>query len=221
MNEIRAVPAEAVAKTEQTQALSQSYDNFEIATASAYAHAGEDLKQLKSAWKEIDALRKSLTKPLDHSKKKIMDFFREPLNRIKQAESKVSSAMIGWAKEQERIRKAEEERLREAQRKEAARLAKLAAKAEARGDREKASEFDSRAEDVGFAAPVAVPKTTKIAGLAMTEIWKYRVVDVSKIPRQYMIPNDKMLGQMARSSKGLFKVEGVEFYSEDSVRGTR
>ena len=150
-----------------------------------------------------------------------MDFFREPLAKRKAAEAKVSSAMIGWHNEQERIRKAEEDRLREVQRKEAARLAKVAEKAKDRGDTQKMDEFDARSEEVSFAAPAVVPSQTKVAGLAMTKLWQYRIVDESQIPRKYMIPNAKMLGELARTLKGLAEIPGVEVYSENSVRGTR
>ena len=215
------VPIEAVRKAEEMEALPALYENYEILTTRAYTDAGSDLKEIKAKRKELDTLRKSLTKPLDESKKRIMDFFRKPLDCLKVAEASVSSAMVAWAKEEELQRKAEEDRLRELQRKEAARLARLAEAAEKRGDTKKAAEFDNRSEEVAFAAPVIPPKTTKVAGLAMVEVWKYRITDVNKIPREYMIPNETMLGQTARTTKGLIKVEGVEFYSEESVRGTR
>ena len=216
-----AMPIEVTQKAEESVQLLATYLDYKIESLAIYANAGEDLKQVKAKYKELDLLRKSLTKPLDESKRRIMDFFRKPLSYLKKAEELVSSAMIGWARKQERIRKAEEDRLRELQRKEATRLAKLAAAAEKRGDKEKAAEFDNRSEEVSFAAPIIPPKTTKIAGLAMTETWKFRILDINRIPREYMIPNEVMLGQTARTTKGLIKVEGVEFYSTDTVRGTR
>ncbi len=177
------MPVEATRKIKESEQVLANYLDYKIQSSEVYATAGEDLKQIKAKYKELDTLRKSLTKPLDESKKRIMDFFRKPLSYVKKAEELVSAAMIAWAKEQERVRQAEEERLRELQRKEAARLARLAAAAEKRGDTKKAAEFDNRSEEVSFAAPVIPPKTTKVAGLAMTVVWKYRILDVSKIPR--------------------------------------
>jgi len=221
LTETQIVPAEAQKLAEDTEAFLQIYDNFQITTAEVYAGAGEDLRQIKAKAKELDTLRKSLTRPLDESKKRIMDFFQKPLGLLKQAETAVSSAMINWHREQERIRQAEEARLREAQRKETERLAKLAAKAEERGDKEKAETFEERAAVVQESVPVVVPKVSKVAGLAMTKIWKFRITDASKIPPAYLMPNEVLLGQLARSTKGELKIEGVEFYSEDSMRGVR
>lgn len=215
------IPPEAARAVQESDVFLKAYESYEITTSIAYATAGEDLKALKANYKALDEKRKSLTKPLDESKKRIMDFFRIPLAKLEGAAGKVSMSMVSWHNEQERIRRAEEDRLREVQRKEAARLAKVADKAQDRGDTKKRDEFDARSEEVSFAAPAVVPSTTKVAGLAMTKLWKYRIVDESKIPRQYMIPNAKMLGELARTMKGLAEIPGVVVYSEDSVRGTR
>ena len=221
MSETNIIPVEAAKRAESAMELSGVYDEFEIVNADAYAGAAAELKKIKAAHKELTAVRISLTKPLDESKKKIMDLFGVPLDKLKSAEGNVSVAMIAWAKEQEYLRQAEQERLRKTQQAEATRLAKLAAKAEERGDTKKAAEFDDRSEAVSFAAPATVATTTKVKGLAMVENWKYRIVDLDKLPREYMVANEVMLGKMARMSKGLIPVAGVEFYSEDSVRGTR
>ena len=221
MKETNIIPVEAAARAKSAMELSGVYDEFEIVCADAYTGAAAELKKIKAAHKELTAVRRSLTKPLDESKSKIMDLFRVPLDKLKSAEGNVNTAMVSWAQEQEKIRQAEQERLRKAQQAEATRLARHAAKAAERGDTKKAAEFDNRSEEVSFAAPATVPSTTKVKGLAMVDTWKFRIIDLAKLPREYMIANEVMLGKMARMSKGLIPVPGVEFYSEGSVRGTR
>ena len=166
-------------------------------------------------------MRKSLTKPLDESKKKIMEFFAKPLGFLEKAEALINSAMVGWNREMERIRQAEEERIRQIQRQEIERLAKLAAAAEALNDKEKQEFFQARAATVQAVVPVVEKKVEKVAGLTMAVNWKFRIVDPNKIPREYLIPDEVKLGQIARATKGSVKIEGVEFYSEESIRGTR
>ena len=218
LNEQQIITTEAQKAVEETTVLVKSYETFQITTADIYASAGNDLKKIKAKAKELDTLRKSLTQPLDESKKRIMAFFQKPLEFLAQAESAVKSAMLNWQSEQERVRQIEIARLEAIQRKETERLEKLAAAAEKRGDEKKAEEFSGRAAVVQSIAPVVESKVEKISGIAKTIIWKFRIVDVAKIPREYMIPNELALGQIARGTKGALKIDGVEFYSEESIR---
>ncbi len=215
------ISTEAQKKITESTELAERYENFSITTTEIYAGAGGDLKAVKAKAKELDGLRKSLTKPLDESKKRIMDLFKRPLEILSAVESAIKGAMINWQREQERIRQAEEARLREAQRKEAERLQELAAKAEERGDTSKAEEFEGRAAVVQSTAPIVANKVEKIEGIQTKLIWKFRIIDVSKIPREYMIPNEKAIGEIGRATKGAIIIEGVEFYSEETIAAGR
>jgi hypothetical protein len=215
------IPVEAQTKVAESTELAERYANFSITTAEIYANAGEDMKAIKAKTKELDTLRKSLTKPLDESKKRIMEFFRPPLKALADVEGAINFAMVDWLQEQEKIRRAEEARLQEAQRKEAERLQKLAAKAEQRGDENKKEEFEGRAAVVQSTTPAVATKVEKIAGLRTRTDWKFRIVDVNKIPREYMMPNEKAIGEVARATKGAIKIEGVEFYPEEKIAGSR
>jgi hypothetical protein len=215
------VSVEAQRKVSESTELATKYEGFSITTPEIYSGAGGELKAVKSKIKELDELRKSLTKPLDESKKRIMEFFSKPLEILQRAESCISSAMLNWQREQERIRQAEINRLNELQRKETERLAKLAEKAIERGDTAKAEEFQGRAAVVQAVVPQVAIKVEKIAGIQNRTNWKYRIVDVNKIPREYMIPNEVLIGQMARTTKGALKIDGIEIYSEESIGGGR
>lgn len=215
------ISVEAQRKIEESTAIAKKYENFSITTSEIYAVSGEDLKIVKAKKKEVDELRKSLTKPLDESKKRIMGLFKPPLDVLATAEYAISNAMLKWQREQEAIRKAEENRILELQQKEAARLQKLADNAKKRGDDKKVEEFQGRAAVVQTTQPVVAPKVADITGLRNRTNWKFRIVDIEKIPRQYMIPNEVMIGQIARSTKGSLKVEGIEFYPEESLSGSR
>ena len=212
------IPTEAQVKAEETQVLAQQYENYTIDTAVKYQCSAEDLKAIKTKTKELDTLRKSLTKPLDESKKGIMAFFKRPLDLLNSAESAIKSAMVKWQQEQERIRRAEEARLAEEQRKEAERLARLAAAAEKRGDDKKVEEFKGREAVVKSAVPAVVSNVQPVSGITKVAVWKFRIVDANKIPRQYMIPNEVAIGQVARATKGSVQIEGVEIYSEETIR---
>jgi len=64
----------------------------------------------------------------------------------------------------------------------------------------------------------AVPKITA-AGTSYRTTWKFRIVDLNLVPREYMIPNEQLLGATARTTKGAQTIPGVEFYAEQSIGG--
>jgi len=50
------------------------------------------------------------------------------------------------------------------------------------------------------------------------EKWKFRITDETKIPRNYMMPNDKSIGETVRSMGGMAEINGVQVYRDDEVR---
>lgn len=76
--------------------------------------------------------------------------------------------------------------------------------------------------------PVEVWDTTKITGsygskVSTREVWKYRIVDIKKVPEAFLVPveervNKSALNAMARSMKGEAKVKGIEFYCEETLQ---
>jgi hypothetical protein len=59
--------------------------------------------------------------------------------------------------------------------------------------------------------------TQKTKGVFSKEVWKYEIIDVNKIPRKYMIPNETLLGSIARGSKGTLKIAGVKFFKDKTI----
>lgn len=88
---------------------------YQITDVTMYQLAAGDLKNIKARYKELDEERKSITKPLDEAKTKIMDLYRRPLEKLAQAETIIKDALGEYDDKQEELRKAEEERLRQAQ----------------------------------------------------------------------------------------------------------
>lgn len=140
---------------------------------------------------------------------------RREAARLAEEERKRQDAI---AAEQKKLRDAQIEEARKAGeigKREAARLAKeaeenrLAAEALAR---KQALEAVSSVQDVKIAA--AVPK---VAGIRARVNWKFRVVDASKLPRKYLMPDEVAIGQEVRSMKAETLIPGVEVYTEDGI----
>lgn len=50
------------------------------------------------------------------------------------------------------------------------------------------------------------------------EKWKYRITDATKIPFNYMMPNDKAIAATVRSMGGMAEINGIQVYRDDEVR---
>ena len=76
----------------------------------------------------------------------------------------------------------------------------------------------ARAQEV--AAPIATPATfapEKPRGASVKKIWKCRVVSPELVPDTYWIINLGALDAFAKSMRENAKLDGCEFYAEDSV----
>jgi hypothetical protein len=137
-----------------------------------------------------------------------------------EAENHLKPMISRYQAEQERIRQEEEARIRRelAKQEEEARL-QAAIEAEKAGHKAEAEEILSEPVPV---SPVILPKTTpKVEGISSREVWKFRIVDATKIPREYMVPDEVGIGSVVRSTKGKVQIPGVEIYKESVVSAGR
>ena len=59
-----------------------------------------------------------------------------------------------------------------------------------------------------------VPAPPKAEGMATTQDWKWKIVDVSLIPAEFWILDDSKITDEVRHSKGETQIPGIEVYSE-------
>lgn len=246
MESFELTPEAREVQAEADQALAVATE-YRVTTHDEYSAAGDELTRIKAAQKRLDETRKSLTRPLDESKKRIMDFFRAPAEKLAEAEKAIKSACIGYQQEQERIRREEQRKAEEAARKERERLERLriaaeqkarekeaelrrqAAEADAaerakiearmRADAEKAAakQAEIDARAASVIAPVIHREAPKVEGLSTRTVWKFRITDARQLPPEYTIPDEKKIGQVVRALKGDTSIPGVEVYAEESM----
>jgi hypothetical protein len=66
---------------------------YEVTDDEEYSEAAEQLRSIKGMQSDLLQLRLSLTRPLDESKKRIMTLFREPTERLEEAERLLKAAI--------------------------------------------------------------------------------------------------------------------------------
>lgn len=219
---------------------------YTITNAAGLQAASDERARIKQRYNEIEDLRKTLKAPILEAAKNVDDQFRGPLAELTTAIQEIDGAIKTFRNEQERIRREEEARLREEARKEQERLAAEARLAEARaeqlrlaaeekrreGELAEAARMESRAEQQEAKADTAVaqartvptpyvpPASTKVTGIATRENWSFRITDPSKLPREYLVPNEAAIRSVVRGLKGATNIPGVEVFRDDIVAGT-
>ena len=209
-----------------------------VTTPDQYLSAALALKHIKAKAKEVDGQRVFLKAPALEQAKRVEDFFRAPLKYLSDAESLLKRCMLNYQQAEEAKRHEAERKLQEAARREqerlridaedkerkAAELRRLAEQAttqeEAAKINAKAAKIEIKAEEKTAQADMVIMPTLardqpKVAGISVRKSWKHRVTDSRKVPREYLIVNEKMLADFAKATKGQIAVDGVEFYVEE------
>jgi hypothetical protein len=214
--------------TAESQAILEVAQDFKIVTVAHYEDAAADLRAIKAKAKELDDLRRSMTRPLDDAKKRIMSLFERPLSLLTQAESGIKRAILAYRNEQERIRALEEARLREVARKEQERLMARAAKATAMGKDEKAEALEEQAQNV--LVPIVPLMEPKISGISTRQTWHAEIVDkaeliravaAGQVPDVVLVPDMPVLNAQARALKAALNYPGVKAVCEEIVAAGR
>lgn len=209
-DETEVVAKKALSIPEQARAI-QVVDN------ETYSQAGEILVTIKGLRKEIGAAFDPIIKKAHEAHKEAKAQKDKAEAPLIEAENIIKPALAAYDREQERLRREEEERQREIARKaEEERRLREAEQAEKEGRNEEAQ---AMIEEPVYVPPVVIEKTTpKVQGISMQKVWKFRIVNEALIPREYMAPDQVKIGGVARATKGSIQIPGVEIYSEDIVK---
>lgn len=136
--------------------------------------AAAELRAIKARAKELDDLRKSLVKPVDEARNRIQGLFKPALEFLDSAERLIKGKVLAYTTEQRRIAD-------EAARKEQDRLRKLeaakAARAETKGDVERAQDIRARAQDI-YVPP---PPPPRAAGISTRVLWRAELTDIKAL----------------------------------------
>ena len=236
---------EAREATEEAERILVQARGFLIADQSGLEAASAERTRIKQRYNEIEDLRKNLKAPILAAAKNVDDQFRRPLQELTDAVQVIDQAVKGYLAVQERERQAAEARLREIARAEEERLRREAAVEAAKaeelrqraaaeteaGNLANAARLESRAESAierseeksdaatRIPVPIMAPTVTKTAGLSTRENWEFQILDASKLPREYLMPNEAAIRAVVKGLKGNTNIPGVRVYRDDIVAG--
>lgn len=185
-----------------------------------YSEAGEFLTTIKKVKKTIEEYFKPLKDSAHKSWKGLCDREKQEIDKLTPALDHLNKQMTVWNVSQEKLRKAEEDRLRlEAIKREEEERLQAAIQAEAEGAKEEAEAILN--EPAYLPPPIVEKFVPKQPGLAMTTIWRWRLKDINLVPRQFLIINEVALNAHVKNLKERSNVPGIEVYETHNMKGVR
>lgn len=203
-------------------------ETAEVTDAASMQRVGELLVEVVGHKKDVTNWFEPIAALADRFHKAITGRRGQVLNPLLAFETKAKANVDRFQREQERLRRQEEQRLaEEARQEEQRRLEAEAALLEHRGEDELASQVLEQA--IATQAPVIVlpSRTPEVRGVSFRENWKWRPLGgdtsiararaVQLVPREFLCLDEKKLNQFARAHGASAKVPGLEFWDAGSV----
>jgi len=145
----------------------------------------ETRKLIKEVSKIVDTKKKAMTDPIRQGLEEIRGFFKPYEERIKTVDTWLSGQILTWTEKKE-----------------------AEARAKAKAEEDKIKEGKTTMEKAGKAIARA---EEKVKAVPIREITKLRIIDESKLPREYLMPDEDKIFAALKEGK---KVEGAELYKE-------
>jgi len=213
MNEI-ALTKEA--EQTQTQALDLVIQagNVRVIDSRTYVAAGEWWTRIKLLREKVSETFNPLVEAAHKTHKLILAKKNEVDGPLEAAQRKIKGMMEFYDREQQAKARAEEQRIAEEARKaQEERVIEAAVQAEKSGQPELAQTIiDTPVSTPAVVIPKDVPKLEN--GPTFRTIWKFRIVRADLIPRAYLIPDEKKIGQVCRAMKNQANIPGIEVFEE-------
>ena len=202
----------------QVVTLAQEIQDLVIRTPQDYQIAASLSARNTEVQKQIDATFDPIIRKAHEAHREALaqkQKFSTPLKLDRQA---LDRKMLGWSSEQEKLRRVEEDRLRQIAKKEQDDQAIREAEELQRQGETKLADVVLNTAANSPAPVIAVPTSVpKVEGFAKRVNWRWRIKNAALIPREYMMPNEIAISGVVRSLKDKTSIPGVEVYAEDSA----
>lgn len=200
-----------------------------VLTVAQRGLAAEIGRAIAGLYKEAEEFFKPMKQAAAKAHKEICTKENAILQPLEQAKQHLSRQIGAFDQRAEQERLAEERRLQEEARVAAEAAAAMVSQENAIAD---AIELERDGDVAGAMAvlnnpapvPVYIPpvivqrEVPKTAGVSGAVIWKFKIDDESRIPREYLMVDEKKLGAVVRAMKDKTRIPGVSVYPEGGAR---
>ena len=181
---------EAEEASAEAKQIAEVASAIKIKTSDHYLEAGECLKEIKTRQKELEAQRKTITKPLMAAKRSVAALFSPPMTSLKDAETAIKKGMTTYQRD---VAERQEKALRDAK---------------------EASEEGAPQAKVRKLLDKAQVSAPKVEGVSIRKVTKFEIEDEELLPRYLLEPDMKKIRNAVLSGT---KVPGVRVWEEDSI----
>lgn len=181
----------------EAEASFKKVEKIKVSDAQSSSFAQGLRAEIDRRIKQLDEARKERTRPLEAVKKQLIEDYARPIDLLILCRRELDRQILGYDNAQRAIAREAQRKIDEANEKETRRLAKLAEKAEARGDEDKAEEFRDRASSQ--VAAVVQPQVVQAAGTSFIETWSFEITDAAQVKPEFLTPDLVKIGKAVRS----------------------
>lgn len=189
-----------------------------VNTKEDYINAGDVLKFIKDKIKKIEAKRIEHTSKLLEQKRIIDKDYKDAQKPLQELADRINSAMVKWnVAEQARLdaeqKKIDDAILAEEEKKENERLA-----------REKETGVKETPKFNNIVIPVVndIKKVKgNMASNVMAQTYDFELVDLSKVPLEYLTTDDVKIRKALRDSKGKVEIPGIKVLITNKISSYR
>lgn len=189
--------------------------NMAIKTQEGYVGGAEFLKSLKSLQKKASDFFSPIVSKAYDTWKTAKAKENEVIDPLKKAESLVKNKMIEYDAEQRRIAEEAQRKADEDARKAQEKITAKADKAAESGDLEKAQAL--RQQAASAPVPIIEKSTPKVAGIKSRENWEFEIVDIYKVPIEYLLVDESKVKKAVNIFKKTDAIPGIRAYRKDIV----
>jgi len=173
------------------------------------AQAGEFLRKNKETQKFVKDYFEDARASTYKAYKEVTDQIKFFVKKLEKAETAVKRKVSDYQMEQERIRREEERRLAEEARK--------------KEEEQRLSQAIETGDEEALDAPIETPTIKvgapqKTEGISYVDKWTYEIQDVSQIPREFLIPDERKIRSYVTNLKDRAEIPGVRIYKDKTVR---
>jgi len=182
---------------------------LEIKNDMDYQSAAELEKQARVLNKYIEDRFKKTKNALNEAKSELMQMIKSFTVPLQEAVNIIKDRKNTYWRKKEQERLAEQRRLQAEEQK-------------AEEDRRLNEAIDTGDEDIlnepVIAPEVQIENTLKVDGEYHVDVPKFEIVDETKIPREYLMPDEQKIRRVVNAAKGKIEILGVRIWVEKQSR---